>query len=93
MKQEYVELTDGHIECTRFEKVIVAAKRAKYIYDNEEEHVYSRRVHKPSYQSIVEINAGLIEVDRTAQIEAKEALAAEAEAEVTEEDFDDELDL
>lgn len=44
----------------RFEKVLIATKRAKDIYEKEENAVYQKS-HKPTYRAILEYNTGKIE--------------------------------
>ena len=61
--EDYLELIEEHQHnkvFNAFEKVLVAAQRAKILHDLEEP---SKAVlpHKPSYQALLEIKKGLIQ--------------------------------
>ena len=76
MFMDYLSFIEDHqkvMPYNKFEKVIVAAKRAKEIYEAEnpetEHHQISKKFfddrHKPEYRAILEINESKVLIEST----------------------------
>jgi DNA-directed RNA polymerase subunit K/omega len=68
MNSEYLKLMEEHSrrgQINLFEKVLVTAKRAKTIYEMDEEEKLELE-HKPTFQAILETNEGRIRYQKTA---------------------------
>jgi DNA-directed RNA polymerase subunit K/omega len=68
MNSEYLKLMEEHSrrgKINLFEKVLVTAKRAKTIYEMDEEEKLELE-HKPTFQAILETNEGRIRYQKTA---------------------------
>jgi DNA-directed RNA polymerase subunit K/omega len=66
MNSDYLKFMEEHSkqdEINLFEKVLVTAKRAKTIYEMDEEEKLELE-HKPTFQAILETNEGRIRYQR-----------------------------
>ena len=66
MKSDYLKFMEEHSKqdgINLFEKVLVTAKRAKTIYEMDEEEKLELE-HKPTFQAILETNEGRIRYQR-----------------------------
>lgn len=66
MNSDYLKFMEEHskqVEINLFEKVLVTAKRAKTIYEMDEEEKLELE-HKPTFQAILETNEGRIRYQR-----------------------------
>ena len=66
MNSDYLKFMEEHNKqdgVNLFEKVLVTAKRAKTIYEMDEEEKLDLE-HKPTFQAILETNEGLIRYQR-----------------------------
>ena len=66
MKSDYLKFMEEHSKqdgINLFEKVLVTAKRAKTIYEMDEEGKLELE-HKPTFQAILETNEGRIRYQR-----------------------------
>ena len=60
---KFMEEHSKHDEINLFEKVLITAKRAKTIYELDEEEKLELE-HKPTFQAILETNEGRIRYQR-----------------------------
>ena len=60
---KFMEEHSKHDEINLFEKVLITAKRAKSIYELDEEEKLELE-HKPTFQAILETNEGRIRYQR-----------------------------
>ncbi len=79
MFTDYLSFVEDHqkvMPYNEFEKVVVAAKRAKEIYEAENPEVENFHVgkkffddqHKPGYRAILEINEGKVQIESTEKL-------------------------
>ena len=71
MKKDRSEVIETHEhikDFNRFEKVLMAASRAKEFYDSEAP-TRANLIHKPTYQALMEVNEGKLKIKRSTIIE------------------------